>query len=215
MQRSNPPREGADHATSSPSEHRWRGQPDNQYQVQGQLEATLNSYGVRAQPAATTSGGTLVAEVTDTHHPHRSGRVLAKWVDGEGDEQEHWLVREASVHPEVGDRVMITRPANWNEWIVVGILAKSERRSPSEDRAAVRLEAGTSVRVESATGEPLFELTHRDHGAVVKLHDDFNRELEGTFRVDADRIEMRSRQGGTDTRTDGEMILRSPCIRIN
>lgn len=189
---------------------------------EGGLHALIEDYGVRIQPPPPEDGRMLVGEVVDTHHPHRPGRVLVRWTDADQSTHEHWLARTAQGPLGPGTRVLLCRPANWPEWVVTSAFVDTSAAPSSpdcvEDASAttrVRVEAGETVRVETASGQLLFELLHRDRGAVLRLHRDLNLELPGTFSVRADRIEMTSGQGGTDSRSDGEMILRSPRIRLN
>lgn len=188
----------------------------------------IHDYGVSIQPPPPADGRTLVGEVLDTHHPHRPGRILVRWTDGDQSTYEHWLARAAHSPVGVGARVLLCRPANWPEWVVTTTLTETGTTPRAQDAhgaqgtekadepfTRMRVEAGEVVRVESASGQLLFELLHRDQGAVLRVHRDLNLELPGTFRVSADRIEMNSGQGGTDTRSEGEMILRSPRIRLN
>jgi len=188
------------------------------------LDELVHTYGVRSQPPPPSGNTLLVGEVLDTHHPHRPGRALVRWEDAEQTVHEHWLSRALHVPLRIGTRVLLSRPANWPEWVVTGALADvppscspepdvEDDRAPS--RGSLRLEANEVVRIESADGTPLFELSHRDRGAVLRLHRDLDLELPGTFRVQAERIELCSGQGGTDARSDGEMVFRSPRIRLN
>lgn len=182
------------------------------------LETLIHDYGVQTQPPPPPDGGMVVGEVLDTHHPHRPGRVLVRWYDVQASEHAHWLPRITTVPVATGSRVLLSRPTNWPEWLVVGALSATPaevRAARPEARQVVQIESGESVRVESRHGEPLFELSHREGKPFLRLQDDICLEVEGTFAVAADRIELRSGQGGTDSRSDGEMIFRSPRIRLN
>lgn len=187
--------------------------------VEANLDQLIDACGVQAQPPAPRDGTSVVGEVIDTHHPHRPGRVLVRWRDADGTGHEHWLAFNTALVVDIGVHVLLTRPGNWPEWLVIAAISHTDRPATRTTQPAsthvVKLEATESVSIHSADGQPLFELAHRDGQAVLRIARDLNLELPGTFRVQADRVELRSRQGGTDVRSDGEMILRSPRIRLN
>lgn len=189
------------------------------------LEAMIESHGVARQPPVPSSSDSIVGDVVDTHHPHLSGRILVRWRDSESVVQEHWLAYNASMHPEIGRKVVLSRPSNWSEWIAIAVLSVGpgeaaldpDRRVRSElkEGKLVRLNENEFVRVESAQGKFLFELSHSGEQPVLSLGRDLTMALEGTLRVSADRIEMRSGSQGTDLRSEGSTAVRAPQVRIN
>lgn len=187
-------------------------------EAESALNALIHQHAVRLQPPAAPGENLLVGEVIDTHHPHRPGRVLVRWLDRENEAHEHWLSRVGVTQPRIGTRVLLSMPSNWPEWLVVGSLAPAPaevRPASSSTGRVIRLDSGEAVRVEAADGRALFELTQRDGEPVLRLERDLTLEVEGKFAVNADRIELTSGQGGTDSRSAGEMVLRSPRVRIN
>ena len=53
-------------------------------------------------------------------------------------------------------------------------------------------------------------------GPRVELHQrDVALEMPGRLRIGAERIELHSREGGVDIRSDGDTIVRSRIIRLN
>lgn len=188
------------------------------------LESMIESHGMARQPPTPSSSDSVVGEVVDTHHPHRPGRVCVRWRDVAGAVQEHWLVYDASLRPEPGRHVVLSRPSNWPEWIVTSMLSVSPSSSSREVLASsdrpgvqqvVRLEESEALRVESSQGALMFELLQTADQPVLRLGRDLTIALDGTLRLAADRIEMRSGAQGTDLRSEGSTVLRSPQVRIN
>jgi hypothetical protein len=210
-----------------------------EYCEESVLEKMLVDCGVHFQPPTKPNaieGGMYLGEIVDTHNPHLTGRVLVRWLDAHGASHEHWLAYAANTRAQIGVRVLLTRPANWSEWVVVSSLVatgpqthivedsspansvnstNADTINPDHQRHTIRLEANEPLHVETADGKPLFELLHRDTGAVLRLGSDLNLELPGTFRVDAERIELHSGQSGTDNRSEGEVMYRASRIRLN
>src|SRR5688572_24654457 len=106
-------------------------------------------------------GGTAVGEVLDTHHPHLPGRVLVRWLDLDGCSVERWLQRERHLSLLKGDRVLVTLPVGWPQWVVTGALGR-EAREPESDTDNVRvmrLGPGERLRVISHEGQALLTLS--------------------------------------------------------
>ncbi len=169
--------------------------------------------------AAGEPAGTLVGEVIDTHHPHRPGRILVRWESAAHEVCEAWLVPIASLRGRIGDRVLLVRPGNWSEWIATAVLGgppAPPQPSPPAAAHEVRLEVGQAIQIHAADGTPLFAIEPSARGPVVRvLGRDLELAVDGRLRLAADRIECVSGQGGTDLRSDGEIVARSPRIRLN
>lgn len=123
--------------------------------------------GSPSEPSATSPsdsaqrGAVAVGEVLDTHHPHLPGRVLVRWLELDGKEVERWLQRERHLSLLKGDRVLVTLPVGWNQWIVTGALGR-ESREPAVDVENARelcLGPGETLRVLSHEGQALLTLT--------------------------------------------------------
>jgi hypothetical protein len=163
--------------------------------------------------------GPLVAEVIDTHHPHRPGRILVSWTSDDGEDREAWLHTTTQVRPRTGDRVLLLRPTNYCECIVTAVLSRDPvPPQPADGQAVgrVALQPSESLRVEASDGTPLVEIASSEHGPVVRvLSRDLELAVPGRLRLSADTIECVSGQGGTDLRSDGETVVRAPRIRLN
>jgi hypothetical protein len=161
------------------------------------------------------ASGTAVGEVLDTHHPHLPGRVLVRWLGLDGKEVESWLQRERHLSILKGDRVLITLPVGWHEWIVTGALGR-EAREREPDSNELRLEPGETVRIVSHDGQTLLAVRQGADGPVFQLGEG-NVELKAarTLRIRADTVELNAGEGGIDLRTDGDSVVRARTIRLN
>lgn len=188
-----------------------------------ELQAAIEAQGVAKQPPAPASADSVVGEVVDTHHPHRPGRICVRWRDATGAEHVHWLPYNTGLRFNIGQRVVIARPSNWPEWLVTASLSQAWEQGPIQENpededssvTTIRLEESETLRVQNARGETMFELGRQGGQPVLKVSRDLNLELDGTFRVDAARVEIRSGQNGTDIRSEGDTVVRSRQVRIN
>lgn len=160
----------------------------------------------------------VVGEVLDTHHPHLPGRVFVRWLNEQGDVLERWVQRERHLALRAGDRVLLTLPLGWSEWIVTGALGRQSALPPlaPDDMRTVRLEPGQVLRVLCHDGRALLTLRQADEGPVLQLGEgDVELSAERTLRLRADAIELATGSGGIDLRTDGDAVLRARTIRLN
>ena len=215
--------------------------PDGQ-NVRDLLEAALEqSLGARAQQNAAPVAGSpvVVGEVVDTHHPHLPGRILVHWWESAERERSEWLHHERHLALVRGDRVLVTLPLGWAEWLVTGALrraavgvtagataeapvsaAPEQPPAPAVEAApatpSVRLEPGQSLVVMGHDGAPLLELRQGAEGVVVELaRDEIEIKARRRLRLSADSIEIAAGPGGVDVRTDGEAVTRARAIRLN
>ena len=166
----------------------------------------------------------VVGEVLDTHHPHLPGRVLVRWLDHQGILLDRWIQRERHLSLRKADRVLLTLPAGWREWVVTGALGREsseptgelENAENAENVSNVRLGPGEALRILSHEGQPLMTLRQGPEGPIVELGEG-NVELAAsrTLRLSADTIEIVSAAGGTDLRTEGDTVVRARTIRLN
>jgi hypothetical protein len=164
------------------------------------------------------ASGTAVGEVLDTHHPHLPGRILVRWLGFDGKEIENWVQRERHLSLLKGDRVLVTLPVGWSEWVVTGALGREAReleRDP-ENSNELRLGPGETVRIVSHDGQPLLAVRQGADGPVFELGEG-NVELKAarTLRITADTVELSAGEGGIDVRTDGDSVMRARTIRLN
>jgi hypothetical protein len=166
-------------------------------------------------------GGTLVGECLDTHHPHLPHRVFVQARDRDGVPVCAWLPVLDHLRVRVGAKVLLSKPDNWPEPVVVGVLLGLER--PAERRESVasegpslRLELGQALVITGPDAQPLLQVSATADGPKVELFQaDVEVDLPGCVRIGADRIELHSRAGGVDIRSEGDTIVRSRVIRLN
>jgi hypothetical protein len=182
------------------------------------MEAALEGEAAQAAGEGEEARGCTVGEVLDTHHPHLPGRVFVRWLDGARRAQEHWLQAERHLRLRKGDRVILTMPSGWRQWVVTGALGRNLEPAPSEAEAMpeLRLEPGQAVRILGHDGAPLITVRQGVDGPELQLGTG-NVELKATrtLRLTADTIELHAEHGGVDLRTEGDAVVRARTIRLN
>lgn len=171
-----------------------------------------------AQPGEMVAAGVVL----DTHHPERPGRVLVRWLSRDAKTHQAWLETNVTLSFEPGVQVMLLRSSTWHEWVVAfpfgeGALSKQMQnpRGATKDEV-LRLEPTQGVQVQGAQGKELFRIAQNEQGdAVLEMPGDLCMETQGVFRLKAERLELRSGQGGTDARSDGETVVRGTKIHLN
>lgn len=170
--------------------------------------------------AARFAGGTLVGECLDTHNPHLPRRVLVRARDEEGKLVSAWLPVLTNLRIGIGAKLLLSKPDNWSEPIVIGVIAGLERPeeqpSISTEGPTLRLEPGQALSITDASGQPFLALEETATGPRVAL---LQRNVEittpGNLRISAERIELSAREGGVDVRAEGEAVVRGRVIRLN
>ncbi|MBZ5709406.1 hypothetical protein [Nannocystis pusilla] len=173
--------------------------------------------------AAGFGAGTLIGECLDTHHPHLPRRVFVQLQGADGQAPAAWLPTLADLRLRAGQQVLVSKPLNWPEPVVVGVLAGRVHEPasagptlPAESGPELRLGAGESLTVKGPDGRPLLQIAATVNGPELRLMQANTAvEVAGCLRFGADRIELNARDGGVDIRTDGDMIVRSHVIRLN
>ncbi|MDQ2643908.1 MAG: hypothetical protein M3020_08850 [Myxococcota bacterium] len=189
--------------------------------LRGVIEAALEAQvGVLATDEAPSSGS-VMGEVLDTHNPHLAGRVLVRFLNTKSEVVERWLEFERHLSLRKGDRVLLTLPLGWQQWIVTGALGRqpappAETSEASEDISEVRLAPGEGLKIVSHDGNPLVTIRQGAAGPEVELGGD-NVELKAArvLKLSADTIELQASSGGIDLRTDGDTVVRARTIRLN
>ncbi|MGE0792216.1 MAG: hypothetical protein AB7S26_41470 [Sandaracinaceae bacterium] len=160
----------------------------------------------------------LVGEVVDTKHPTLTGRVRVRWTDLDGHLYEKWLATLMGLPVRVGDRVLMTRPANYPERVVTGVLDGFSRRPEVERASAATLELqrDEALRVTSARGQALLEVYEDERGPVVKLlTGDVDLEMQGALRVRASAIELEATQGQAKITASDDVVVKGETVHLN
>jgi hypothetical protein len=182
------------------------------------IEAALEGQAAVAASDAHASPGTIVGELIDTHNPHLPGRVLVRWLTPQGQDSQAWVQVERHLSLRKGDRVLLTLPMGWQQWVVTGVLGRENKEPVEEPQHAteLRLAPGQNIRILAHDGSALVTVKQGPDGAVVELGNG-NVELKAarTLRLTADTIEIQAAQGGVDLRTEGDAVVRARTIRLN
>ena len=164
------------------------------------------------------SRGTVVGELLDTHHPHLPGRVLVRWLNTARESVERWVQAERHLSLHKGDRVLLTLPLGWKQWVVTGALGQ-EGAPPVPDEeniSQLSLQPREVLQILSHGGSPLVTIRQGVNGPEVELGSG-HVELKAarTLRLKADTIELVSANGGIDVRSSGDAVFRARTIRLN
>ncbi len=167
-------------------------------------------------PIPTT--GMVVGECIDARHPTLLGRVLCRIVATDGTTTERWVPTLMSLPVREGDRVLLVRPHNHAEPIVVGVLdgfspRPEAARTPGATRA---LKADETIRFETERGEPLVEIAPGGSGPVVRLLSvDLEVETPGAVRLRAGSIELHAREGQVRVEASDDVVVQGEAIHLN
>jgi len=186
-------------------------------------KASLLDEVVAASPAAFAIQGAdmskpMVGECLDTQHPTLQGRVLIRWHETTGANSEQWVPTLQGLPVRVADRVLLLRPANWPEPVVIGVVDGFTRRPEmaKTPAAAIELKNDESLQVTSQDGVPLVEVSHGETGPVVRLlQSDVDVELPGKLRINAASIELEARKGAVDISATDDVLIKGETINLN
>jgi hypothetical protein len=206
--------------------------PDGQT-VRDLLEAALeksltgNASATVSRTGSAAGSPVVVGEIVDTHHPHLPSRVLVRWWPSADKEESAWLHHERHLALRKGDRVLVTLPLGWSEWVVTGALTRAAAPASAEDAVtphlaldvearALRLEPGQSVIVIGSDGAPLLRVHQGPQGPIIELErDQVELKARRRLRLSADTVEIAAGQGGIEVRTNGDAVVRAHAIRLN
>ncbi len=174
---------------------------------------------IEASPAvALDVGATWIGRCADARHPTLQGRVLCEVATASGELIELWIPTLHGLSVRVGDQLLLTRPANWSEPVVVGVLDGFARRPEVRAKAAatLALHRDEAMVIESQDGVPLCELRQAGDGPVVRLlHDDVHLELAGALRVSAKSIALAAREGEARVEAAADVVVTGETIHLN
>lgn len=179
--------------------------------------SAIDTIGTRP-PSPPPVDGLLVAECIDARHPTLVGRVLCRIATPSGAPAERWIPTLMHLPVREGDRVLLARPANHAEPVVVGVLdGFTPRPEPARSPAAVRtLARDETVRFESARGEPLVEIAPGQTGPVVRLLSaDVEVESPGAVRLRATSIAIEATQGEVRVQASDDVVVQGEAIHLN
>lgn len=169
-------------------------------------------------PGSLLPGESVIGACLDARHPSLLGRVLVQWSAPSGAETSAWLPALHGLVVRDGDRVLLTRPSNAPEPIVVGVVdgfaARPEARR--ETAAQLELRADEALRVTSTDGTPLVEVFHRDGGPVVRLlAGEVSLDLPGDLHLSARSVALIARGGEMKISARDDVIVVGETINLN
>ena len=175
-------------------------------------------------PAAHQPCTLLTGRIEDTHHPELPGRVLVRWRRDRGRPIAAWLGYVHGTNLRGGDRVLLGRPDNESQWLVIGVLAtsrptpslQSQPSSLSSDSRRVRLEPGQRLRIEGHDGTALLDISGDGGELVAKvLCEDLTLAAAGRLTLAGRSVRLQAGAEGVDIRTENEVVVRGRNIRLN
>lgn len=184
--------------------------------LQQLLEAALEDHGVKRTVQAPAATAVVAGDVLDTHHPSLPGRVLVRFFDDAALQHEDWLEAERHLTLVTGDRVLVTRPAGFPDWIVTGAIGRRTQPAARAPGQVLRLGPGESLTIQAHDGSALITLHQGPEGPRLEVSQE-NLEISAKqkLRLSAESIELVSREGGLELRSEGEAIMRASVIRLN
>ncbi len=170
--------------------------------------------------AAAETGGLLVGECTDARHPVLAGRVKVRWpaASAEGEPGHAWLPCLQGLVVRAGDRVLLSRPANWPELLVTGVVDGLHRPAapPPREAGALELRADESLVVRGQDGAPLLELRQGERGPSVRLMgQDLDLEVPGRLCLRAAELQVEARRGDLTLEASDDVVVRGEMIELN
>ncbi|MEO7329148.1 MAG: hypothetical protein ABI193_11245 [Minicystis sp.] len=163
---------------------------------------------------ASASSAPLIGEVLDTHHPTRSGCALVRLDDADP----RWIPALQGLSLHAHDQVLVLRPGNALEPVIVGVLDGLHRpaepaRAPA---AGLALQPGETLSIAAADGKPLVELFQGERGPVLRLIEpDLDVELPGKLRVRADSLDLAARRGAVHISASDDVVVVAETIKLN
>ena len=208
---------------SDPGKPQRSADPDPTTEMEGEIEAAavspmladlLTGPMVR-RPSAT--GDCLIATCTDDRHPALQGRVRVQFAGARDDEQT-WVPTLQGLAVRVGDRLLLVRPGNSDEWIATGVVDGFARRPVVAPRTAAQLElkSDEALQVVSSAGQPLVEVSQGAAGPVVKLLEpDVQVEFAGKLVVRAEGIEFAATKGQVEITASTDVVIKGELVKLN
>ena len=175
---------------------------------------------LKAQAAAAEfpgPGETLIGECIDSEHPSLKGRVQVTWTH-DGPEQRAWVPTLTGLALRAGDRVLLTRPSNHDEPVVIGVLdGLVTRRDAAKERGpALELKSDEALRVHAHDGTPILEVTATDRGPAVRLLESQGRVIfPGKLSMQAEGIEFEATKGEVTITASGDVRVEGEVVRLN
>lgn len=136
----------------------------------------------------------LIGDVLETGLFDLSGRVLVRWRTLDGVLNEHWLPVVRGLSLNQGDLVLLLRPGNWHEWLVIQALAAGAQPlsptplsvQPTVDKRRLEIEAQDEIVLRCGKAS----ITLRGNGRVVIRGAYVESRSEGTNRIKGGNVQI-------------------------
>ncbi len=160
----------------------------------------------------------LVGDCLDPRHPSIARRALISWTDPERAEQRHWLPTLQGISLRRGDRVLLLRPRNFEEAVIVGVLDGFVRRQPADTPRGpvVELKPDEVVTVTDEAGRAIVELRQGAAGPSIALvGDECRLEVAGRLVLSGRDVEIAAREGDATIEATGDVAIKAETINLN
>ncbi len=178
--------------------------------------------------------GAMLGLCVDDAHPVLQGRARVRWggrtlekggapgedaeAPLEDDQEEAWLPVLRGVTVRRRDRLLVLRPAGWDEPIVVGVVDGFRRREevPVEGGPTLELKRDEALTVRDAEGQPILRVRDRGEGPEIQLLSEASRvRLPGRLDLSASEIRLEARDGEVRIRANDDVVVEGEVIRLN
>lgn len=165
-------------------------------------------------------GDVLVGFCADTAHPTLAGRALVRWsTHGNTPRTEGaWLPSLQGLSLRAGDRILLVRPANFDEPVIIGILDGFSRRPvlPTTSGARITVKPDECLTIETVDAEPILRVSHREGGPVISLlTEDARVGTPGSLTFDASAIRFHAHQGEISLIAADDVDIQGEIINLN
>jgi len=160
----------------------------------------------------------LIGECVEAEHPTLTGRAKISWAGERGARDERWLPLVQGVVLRRGDRVLIQRPANFDDPLVTGVVdgLRQRERYEAPDGPSLRLKGDQGLTVTGQNGAPLLSVYEGSSGPVVRLlSKDLEIEVEGRLRMSAEDIDLVARKGSVGLKASDDVVVKGEMVKLN
>lgn len=162
----------------------------------------------RARPIAEAASAVLVGQCLQDRHPLIDGRYLVAFTDSTGEDRQQWLACLEGIVVQAGDRVLLVRPGNSADSLVVGVVSHGRPRPKGDDSATVVVRQHETIHVATSDGETFMTISRDgDGGPTIRLaQPDVSIDVPGKLQLAAEEISLQARN---------DVAVKGRTIRLN
>jgi hypothetical protein len=165
----------------------------------------------------------FVARCSDPRHPTLLGRVKVEWQSGAGAANragchEWWVPSLHGLSIRAGDRLLMQHVLGSPEPIAIGVIDGFMPRPELERHEGPRLEikSDETLRVHTAAGQGLVEITPDETGHVVRLlQPDTRLAVLGKLSISAGELELKAASGSVRIEASDDVRLVGEVVHLN